>query len=290
MAVEQQLYYIATSKAKEIRAGGVPTYDWGTKGAWTKFKSPKAKSSKKVKYDSKAKSKAGAVGYGGLGGGTHHGTAIPAKAWRKVEGVDKQVDVRYYVRGYTKITNSAAMKKKKQMLKTVYTKAHPYQYRLQYKDKVVKTASYSTYANGMDYTFFGPKYWDGGVLKNVPNGYMLHPQTFEVTFSDVRRNYESKANNSDGRDNKGSYVLTNVRANVVTLSLEWQGLSANDGADLLDTLNPNYNGGKYNYLLVQFRDPSTGKVRNGTFYASDRKAVKYHNGMFQSITVTLTEV
>lgn len=126
MATEPQILYISVSKKTEIRSSGQITYAWGSYGKWTKLKSPAAKSSKKVKYDKKAKSSVGKSKYGGAGGVTVCGTAIPATATKTIAGVQTTVPVRYYVRGETLIKKTAAMTKKKQMLKTVYTTAKPY--------------------------------------------------------------------------------------------------------------------------------------------------------------------
>lgn len=289
---QTQLYYIGTSKIKEIRGGGEFTRQWGEYSKWRNFKSPVPSSSKKVKYDKNAKNKAGASGYGGVGGVTRLGSHIPSEATRVIFGVEvPHCEVRYYVRGYTKYTRTAKLKKDKKMKKAVYTKAHPYQYRLQYKDKPVVDKHYSSYEDGVDYLYFANVYYKDGV-KKTRNGHLPHPVTCEVTYSDVRRNFESNANNSDGRDNKGSYVLTNVRSNVITLNLTWAGLSADDGADLIDTLNPTKTskGTKRNYLTVQFRNPATNSHSTRTFYASDRKVEKYPSGIFKEISVTLTEV
>lgn len=287
---QAQLTFIATSKVKEIRKGASVTFDWGSYGPWKTFKNPTAASKKKVAYSKKAKNSKGAEKYGGAGGVTVHGSRIPATATKIIDGVSRTVDVRYYVRGYTKYTKTDKLKKDKKMYKTVYTKAKPYQYRLRYKDKAIRDAAYSSYSDGMDYLYFANFYYSGSTLMHRDK-HLPHPVEFSVKYSDVRRNFESSANNSDGRDNHGSYVLSNVRANVVTLDLEWQGLKADDGADLLDTLNPSKDSkGKYNYLLVQYRDPAQGKFVNKTFYASSRDVEMYPNGMYKSIQVTLTEV
>lgn len=282
-----QLYYIGTSKIKTIRSGASITWDWGSYGPWTSFKSPAAKSTKKVTYDKKAKNKAGKSKYGGTGGKTVLGTSIPSRANRTVDGVVETVDVRYYQRGYTVYNRTAKLKKDKKMQKKVYTSSKPYQYRLQYKDKKIKNTNYSSYSNGMDYIYFADKYWANGAWHNT-TGHLLHPNSFALKYSDVRRNFDtSSANNSDGRDNQGSFVLKNVRNNVVILELGWGGLTSEEAADLLDTLNPS---SEKDYLVVQYRDPSVNDVRTKTFYASERSVEKYPNGSIKSIKVTLTEV
>lgn len=288
---ETQIYFIGTSKIKEIRVGGSVRFEWGSYGAWTKFKSPLKYSAKKITYNSSTKNKVGSQKYGGAGGVTKLGTYIPATATRTISGVQRVCEVRYYQRGYTIYTRTSALKKLKKMLKTVYTSSKPYQYRLQYKDKPVVDKAYSQYIDGKEYIYFDKYYYnDSGVLTKTP-GHILHPQECELTYSDVHKNFESSANNNESRDNVGTYILSNVRANVVTLNLEWKGLAPEDGADLLDTLNPSKDTkGRYNYLTVQYLDPATGKHKNGTFYAGDRKVKKYSNGYFASIAVTLTEV
>lgn len=287
---QTQIFYIGTSKIKEIRTGGSVTFDWGNYGNWTTFKNPTAQSKKKVTYNKTSKNKAGSSALGGNGGVTVNGTVIPATATRTIAGVERTVQVRYYKRGYTKYTRTSALKSQKKMYKTTYTTTHPYQYRLQYKDKPITTASYSQYIDGMDYIYFADHYYNDGE-EVTTTGHILHPIECDVTYSDVRRNFESSANNSDGRDNYGSYVLSNVRANVVSLNLKWTGLTEEQGADLLDTLNPSKDTtGKYNYVVVQYRDPATAQILNKTFYAGERKVTKYPSGTIKEISVTLTEV
>lgn len=287
---EIQLYFIGTSRIKEIRAGGSVTYQWGNYSSWRNFKSPIASSSKKVAYNKTTKNKVGTSKYGGVGGVTKLGSVIPATATRIISGVSRTCEVRYYQRGYTRYTRTAALKRSKKMKKTVYTSSKPYQYRLQYKDKPVVTTSYSSYANGIDYIYFADHYYQNGAQIQT-NGHLLHPVECEVTYFDVRRNFDSNTNNSDDRDNKGSYVLKNVRSNVVELKLAWEGLPGDEGADLLDTLNPEKDStGQYNYLTVQYRDLATNKVKNKTFFASERNASKFPDGHFKRIEVTLTEV
>lgn len=286
MATEIQLFYIGTSKKKDIRHTGEATYHWGSYGKWTKFKSPRAKSSGKVKLDKKAKSKVGKSKYGGAGGVTVLGTRIPATATKTIDGVQTTVQVRYYVRGHTLIKKTATLTKQKKMYKTVYTTAKPYWYRLQYKDKMTYETAYSEYRDGVDYIYFADYYYANGVRMET-NGHLPHPKDVQWQYSDVRKNFESNANNSDSRDNKGKYVLSNVRANIVTMTFTWAGLSAEEGTDLLATLNPSEGR---NYLLLQYRNPATGRITNGTFFADVRTASKYSNGMYKEITVTVTEV
>ena len=45
-----------------------------------------------------------------------------------------------------------------------------------------------------------------------------------------------------------------------------------------------------NYLTVQYLDPVNNQPMTSIFYPSDRKIEKYGNGMYKSISVTLTEV
>lgn len=292
MTGETQLFFIGTSKIKEIRKGGEVTFEWGNYGSWTNFKKPAAASSKKVKYNKKTKNKAGSKKLGGNGGVTKLGTSIPKTAQRTISGVERTCDVRYWQRGYTIYTRSAKMKKEKKMLKKTYTASKPYQYRLQYKDKAVVNKAYSEYVDGMEYIFFSDHYYDDNGNKKTPEGHLPHPTTCEMVYSDVRKNFESNANNSDSRDNTGSYILSNVRANIVTLNITWTGLSKDEGEELLDTLNPSRNKtGQYEYLTVQYLDHATGKHKNGTFFADSRNiSTKYPNGYFREISVTLTEV
>lgn len=287
MATEVQLFYIGTSKKKEIRMSGEASFNWGSYSKWKAFKSPVAKSSKKVAYDKKSKNKAGASKYGGVGGVTVLGTAIPATAQKMIGGVERTVDVRYYQRGYTIYKRTSSLKNQKKMLKKVYSKDKPYQFRLQYKDKVTYETAYSEYVDGVDYIYFADHYYDDQGQSVSTTGYMAHPCEVSMSYSDVRKNFESNANNNETRDNKGKYVLTNVRPNVMSMTLKWSGLSAADGADLLDTLNPDGDG---KYLIVQYLDPAKRVAVNGTFFADTRNIQKFGNGIYKEITVTLTEV
>lgn len=287
-AIKPLLLYLATSKKKEIRAGGAVTrYEWGSYLSWTNFKSPVAYSNKKVKYDKTTKNKVGKSKYGGLGGSTHYGTYIPATKQVTIAGVTRTVDVRYYQRGYTKYTRTTELKKDKKMRKQVYTASKPYQYRLQLKDKPVYEKQYSQYVDGEDYIFFAD-FWYIGSVKYTRSNHLPHPIAHNLTYFDVNRNQDtSAANNSDERDNYGKYVLSKVRANVVQLELEWSGLELDDGRDLLDTLCPDK---EHPYVIAQFYDSRLGYYRRATFYASERTAEQYSNGIYKSIKVTLTEV
>ena len=279
--------YIATSKAKEIRGEGIPTYHWDTTLPWTKFKSPVAYSNKKVKYDKTLKNKVGKSKYGGLGGGTHYGTYIPATKQVTIAGATVAVDVRYYQRGYTIYTRTSALKADKKMRKTTYTASKPYQYRIQLKDRVTYDRAYSQFVDGYDRIYFANFYYDGHG-RQTRNKHFAHPTEANITHSDIRRNQDtSNANNSDDRDNYGKYILKNVRTNVVSLDLKWEGLSASDGEDLLDTLSPTK---KHPYLIVQYFNAIDGGYKNGTFYVSDRQIEMHPSGIFKSIEVTLTEV
>lgn len=288
---EAQILFIGTSKKKEIRSGGAVTWHWNSndKTKWKKLKSPAADSQKKIKYDKKTKNKVGkqtdwiSTPSGGV---TICGTHIPHTATRFVDGVSVTVEVRYKLRGYTIYQKTSALKKDKKMLKKVYTKAKPYQYRLQYKSKKDVEAAYSQYVDGTDYIYFADHYFVGGV-EYQQDAWLPHPTDVSFSFSDVRRNFESNANNNESRDNKGKYVMKNVRANVLTIDLVWTGLAEDEGQDLIDSLNPDKD---HPYLIVQYINPVTGTYRNGTFYADKRDVTRYPNGVFKEIKVTLTEV
>lgn len=291
---QTQIYYIGTSHIKEIRHGASISYGWGSYGSWTNFKNPVPKSDKKVKYNKTSKNKINTKKgrYGGAGGVTRLGTTIPATATRYIDGVARTVDVRYHTRGYIVYQRTSDLKSEEKMLKRTFTNSIPYQYRLQYKDKQILDTAYCEYIDGVEYVYFGDQYYDWETKTWIDTeGHLPHPTTCSLTFSDCRRNFDSKANNSDGRDNSGSYVLSNVRANIMTLELEWTGLTEDEGIDLLNTLNPEKNKkGNYPYLIVQLRNPTTGRAANRTFCAGERKIEKYPNGMYSSISVTLTEV
>lgn len=290
--MEAQLFYMGTSKILEIRKGGSTTFTWGSYGPWTKLKKPVASKTKAVKYSKSAKDKPGSASEFKAGGVTVCDTSIPATAQRTIDGVERTCRVRYQVRGYTIYSKTSALKKKKKMKRSTYTTKKPYQYRLQYEDKAVVDKEYSTYVDSEAIFFFADHYFDGsGNRANAPS-HLPHPCECSLTYSDVRRNFESSANNSDGRDNSGSYVLSNVRANVVTLTLKWAGVTAEEGEAILQILNPSKNTkGEYNYITVQYLDPATGKPKNGTFFASnERSIVKYPNGLFKEISVSLMEV
>lgn len=290
--MEAQLFYMGTSKILEIRKGGPVTFEWGSYGPWTKLKKPVASKTKSVKYSKSKKNKEGRPSGFKAGGVKVCDTSIPATAQRTIDGVERTCAVQYQVRGYTIYSRTAALKKKRKMKCVIYTREKPYQYRLQYEDKANPVKEYSTYVDSEAIFFFADHYFDGsGNRANAPS-HLPHPCECSLTYSDVRRNFESSANNSDGRDNSGSYVLSNVRANVVTLTLKWAGVTAEEGEAILQILNPSKNTkGEYNYITVQYRDPATGKPKNGTFFASnERSIVKYPNGVFKEISVSLMEV
>lgn len=288
MAIKAQLYYIGTSKVKEIRKGGeVTQLSWGAKSKWTKFSQPST-SKKEIKYKKGYKNGYSKVSAWAAGGVTKYGTNIPATAQRTVAGVERTCDVRYRMRKYTKYTRTSSQKSRKKCTRTIYTY---YVYQLQYKDVLTVQTDYSEYRDGIDYIYFADHYYDDEGESVPTTGHMMHPNDITVSYTDVRKNFEAQANNNDSRDNHGSYILANVRANVVTLNLTWHGLSEDDGTDLLDTLNPTRDtNGEYPYLTVQYYDPATGKAKNGTFFAGDRAVTKYPNGVFKEISVTLTEV
>lgn len=294
---EIELFYIGTSKVKEIRQGGEVSFDWRDKrekqddwSEWIKFKTPTV-TKKTVKYDKNKKNGwdkvANATSWAD-GGVTEYGTEIPATEMRMIDGVERECEVQYRKRKYFKYTRTSAQKKNGKCTKSTYTY---YGYQKRYKDKPIVNKEYSLYVDGVEYIFFADRYYDDEGVEIVTSGHLPHPVSYQMTYSDVRKNFESNANNSDSRDNTGSYVLANVRANVVVLELSWTGLSEADGSDLLDTLNPQKDtSGDYPYLIVQYRDQASGKPKTGTFFAGDRVVTKYPNGMFKEISVTLTEV
>lgn len=284
------LLYVGTSKQKAIRGSGVRTLHWGGYSKWVKLKKPVAKKTVKVAYDKKTKDKVGTQTYWGVGdGNVHYGTRFPATASRPIEGVYEPVDVRVYVKGATIITRTSALKAQKKMKKSVFSgRTNPYYYRLQYKDKATYNSNYSRYADGTSYINFWEYYYDDNGEIIPTDGKMLHPQTCNITYFDVDKNFDaSKANNNSGRDNKGTLVMKKVRCNLVEMELEWSGLSAEDGDYLLDTLNPDTT---HPYVVIQYIDPSTNSPRNATCYASERRIEKYPSGHYKSLSVTLTEV
>lgn len=295
MAVNQ-LIYIATSKVKEIRKGGSVTFEWNIPKTltWKTFNKPVKASQTKVKYSKTAKNTPGAKSTTRhavpVGGETRLGTSFSHTENRMVNGVSRPCEVAYYVRGYTKYVKTAELKKSKKMAKLKYTIAHPYQYAKVYKSKPVVKKAYSTYEKGMEFIFFGDEYYadDGTAIRT--EGHLPHPTEYSLGYFDVRKNFDINSNNSD-RDNSGTMVLKNVRANVVTINLVWEGLTADQGAEIIDTLNPEKDkSGKYDYLLVQYRDPQTDEIKTGTFFAGDRTIEPYPNGSISKLSVQLTEV
>lgn len=300
---QTQIYYIATSKIKEMREdASITGWDWGTMTSWRKFKNPSRKSKKKVKYNKKSKNKPNTTSGSKTaksGGVTVLGTKIPATATRMIAGVSRTVEVRYFQRGYIKYKRTDKMKKKKQMLKTTYTNSKPYQYRLQYRDKPITDTTYTAYEDGTEFVFFSDSYLKDGKWV-TRKGHVPHPINCSMQFIDCRRNFDSNAKNSDGRDNYGTYVLSNVRSNILVMSLEWQGLTEKQGILLLDTLNPERTwkdkktkktkSAKSPYLQVQYRNPQTGNVTKGVFFAKERSVTKLPNGYYGSISVELEEV
>ena len=190
-----RLFFIGTSKIKEIRIGASVTYDWGNFEPWTNFKSPVAASQTSVKYNKSTKDKVGSQKLGGLGGVTKLGTYIPKTANRVIGGVSRDCEVRYWQRGYTIYERTSALKKKKKMARKIYTADKPKQYRLQYKDKPITQKAYSAYVDGTEYIYFSDHYYIDGVEYKA-DGYLPHPTECKVKYSDVRKNFESSANNS----------------------------------------------------------------------------------------------
>lgn len=282
---EIQIYYIATSKNVNIRSGGeVINYKWGSLGKWTKLKKPTGKE-EKVKYNKTSKNKYKNKSSWKSGGVTLKGTSIPAKANRMIDGTETQVDVRYRTRDLWKYERTKTLTKSNKMKRTKFT---PYEYQLQYKDAISVDKTYSTFDDLLQKTlvFFADRYYKDGV-ETLTASHIPHPQVCEFEFIDVQKNFNQNSNNSESRDNKGTYVLSNVRANVLAINLEFNGLDEEQGAFLLSTLNPST---KYPYIEVQYLDVSTKKVKTGTFYPESRKANKLHTGVFESIAVRLVEV
>ena len=291
---ETQLFFLAGSGVKEIRKGGtVTSWGWGSTGSWTKLKAPVRASAKKVKYSKSAKGgKRGTAGKWKQSKTNVEiaGTTIPATAVRQIDGVERTVEVRYCLAGTVTYSKPKSLRKgkKKKMYKYIYNN----------RDKPTVKTTYSTFkdTDGKYYAYFSPVYYDGDTQVNSPSR-MKHPTSVSVTYGEVRKNLNSTANNNESRDNSGTYVYTNVRSNIVTLELEWTGLNPEEGQELLNVLNATntYTGVnettlKNNYIIAQYLDPQTGKAKNGTFFPSDRKVEKYPNGMYKSVSVTLTEV
>ncbi len=307
MSIETQLYYIGASGVQEIRKGGaIIGWEWGTYGDWKSCAKPVAAKTQKVRYKSSAKSSNRGTASGWnfptkqvtVGGSTINPTAT-----RTIDGVERTVEVAYRTAGRTTYSKPKSLKKKKKMYKYTYTQAKPYYYQVRYKDTPKVETSYSVYQPTEDktYVYFADMFFTEDSTKeltvsNTSPKKMMHPTTVDISFSDVRKNLDSSANNSDSRDNSGSYVFTNVRSNIVTLELEWTGLDSAAGQELVTVLNQTQsiknNGMKIEnmYLVVQYLDPQSGNIKNGTFYPSDRKVTKYGNGMYKSVSVTLTEV
>lgn len=298
-----QLYFIGASKAKEIRSGGeIIDWSWNNVGDWTSVKSPTKASAKKVKYSKNNKSKAWTSQSAWRAGGVQIpgcSTTVPATESRTIDGVTRTVDVRYRVRGRTEYGKKSGTKQNKI---TYDNNKHPYYYQKQYRDKPIVSDEYSTYSELDDkrYIYFAALYYDDTdeTWKDSPTR-LPHPQSYKLTFSDVNKNLDSSANNSSNRDNSGSYVYTNVRANIRTIELEWEGLSEDQGASLLNVLNAtnSYEAETNNgmqltntYLLVEFWNPQTSAPEIGTFYPSDRAVEYYSQGAFSKISITLTEV
>lgn len=305
--METQLYFIGASGVQEIRKGGTITgWEWGSYGDWKSCAKPVAAKTKKVKYKSSAKSSNRGTASSWKQSTkqvTVGGSTINPTATRTIDGVERTVEVRYRTAGRTTYSKPASLKKKKKMYKYTYTQAKPYYYQLQYRDTPKTETNYSVYqpTENKTYVYFADTFFTADTkneltVSNTSPKKMLHPTTVNITYSDVRKNLESSANNNDSRDNSGSYVFTNVRSNIVTIELEWTGLDTDAGQELVTVLNQTQaiktNGMNLEnmYLVAQYLDPQTGSIKNGTFYPSDRKVTKYGNGVYKSVSVTLTEV
>lgn len=314
--METQLYYIGASGIPEILGqASIKSWERGSADSWTRV-SGVSVTGKKVKYKKSAswhnsKYKCSEEQTGGKYiPGSNNKVWIPATATKTVEGVERTVVVKYQVRGGYTYKRTKALKKKSKMLRYDYTYAKPYQYRKVYYDNPVKEMEYITVEGSKFYTYFADIYYPKwakdkngtitiGDSAATPN-HITHPSSVNVTFSDVNKNLNTdNANNNSSRDNKGTYVYTIVRANICTMELTWTGLSSAEGMELMAVLNSNerykaqagttqstYN----NYLTVQYLDPVNNQPMTSIFYPSDRKIEKYGNGMYKSISVTLTEV
>lgn len=310
--METQLFYIGASGIPEI-IGQAAITGWGrgTVDAWARVSGVTSPAGKKVKYQKSASAynskypNSGERNGGTYVTGSNSKVWIPATATKTVEGIERTVTVKYEVRGGYTYKRTKALKKKKKMLRYEYTYAKPYQYRKVYYDKPKKETNYITVEGSKFYAYFSDVYYPNwtkdtpGSSASTPN-HIAHPSSINVTYSDVNRNLNTdNANNNSSRDNSGTYVYTMVRANICTLELEWTGLSSQEGTELMAVLNSNesfkaqsgttvktYN----NYLTVQYLDPVNNQPMTSIFYPSDRKIEKYGNGMYKSISVTLTEV
>lgn len=294
---EIQLFYIATNKFNYITSEGAKKeWTWGSMDPWKKYKKPVAKSTKKVKYNKKKKSHAGKATKEWLPGDgkTHLGTVIPKTKSHEVNGVTyPNMEIRYKSRGYTKYTRTAALKKKKKMKRTIYTSAKPYQYRIQYKDKQISyDEEISTFINEELHVFFADHYYKAGGIPVQTGGHIAHPVDYKMEYKDIRKNMDmSAANNNETRDNKGAYILQNVRANVRVITCKWAGLNPNECAQLLAVLNPDLDtSADKPYITIQFLDYEKNAVQNSVFFAGDRSVTKYKDGTIKEISCKFEEV
>lgn len=314
--METQLYYIGASGIPEI-IGQAAITGWGrgTVDSWARVSGVTSPTGKKVTYKKSASAynskypRSGERSGGAYVTGSNSKVWIPATATKTVEGIERTVTVKYEVRGGYTYKRTKALKKKKKMLRYEYTYAKPYQYRKVYYDKPKKETNYITVEGSKFYAYFADIYYpnwsdDGGTITigdsaATPN-HLPHPSSVSVTYSDVNKNLNAdNANNSSSRDNSGTYVFTMVRANLCTMELTWTGLSSNEGMELMAVLNSNESYKAQagttvkthnNYLTVQYLDPVTNQPMTKVFYPSDRKIEKYGNGVYKTISVTLTEV
>lgn len=293
---ESQLFYLATNRYSFISSQKASLVnDWSDPTEWQNVKSPSAASTTTITYNTTSQNVPGAAGSWLDGDGkAHFGTVVPAPKVVTRDGVDYTITTQYQVRGYTVYSRTTALTKKKKMQQKVYNNTtKPLQIRMRSNDKFAQVIQeYSTLEGSVMTVFFADHYKDDDGQIASRDTWLPHPNVFELSYGDVRKNMDTQnANNSDNRDNKGSYILSNVRANVVTLNMSWQGLTADEGKQLLAVLNPDLsNGNNRPYINAQFLSPEAGVPVNKTFFAGDRKVLKYPNGTFKEISVTLTEV
>lgn len=314
MAVKPQLYWIGVNAYSYItNEQGEKKLTWGKKTSWKTFKRTTPSSTKKVFYNLTSKTKNGnATGwrYNGL---SAHGSVIPSTAQRTINGVTRTVKVRYRLRGKTVYIRPKEMtigkigrKYGHIMTKKVYSvnKGHPYQYQIQYQDKEVYYPNTVTKTvTGLTVLHFADHYWAKKTIngkkqtvKVKVNNHLPHPVEYDLSYIDIRKNVNTdNANNGDGRDNSGTYIARNVRPNVCVINAVWQGLTIDQGKQLLSVLNPNVTTKTGNelerpYLSIQYRDPATNRALTKVFIVSDRNVQFFPNGRLAEVAVTFEEV
>lgn len=305
MAIVKPLKYISVNTALVIESTQkqLTGYAYGTYGAWTTTANPTAnKTTYKVKYSSKNTTTSGtpsSLSAQLTQNVTINGTTIKYRNTRTVGDVT-MTDVPCKYRTKSKIVYGSKYKSGGTYYqnKTVYKNYYVQRY---YRDKPVYTDVLKTEVQDDQTTaFFDSYYYD---MSTTPwtrvdrsNPFLPHPTTFNLSYEDLDANL-SGVQDYNGRNTSGTYVKQNLRSNIRTIEMEWQGISQEDARQLVPVLSPSHSAYKKGLLKkgdqfvnIQFYDAYLGAYTTKVFFASARTFEVLPNGYYGKIAVTFTEV